>query len=99
MGPRFFFQSCVLFLEVRVLRADLIIREEGIPLRDRGLKPSFALIGLLGHIDQRVESTEYIFYCKRAILFLSSSKILTPHPLSARQVCPPPQQRWGGGGV
>jgi hypothetical protein len=24
--------------------------------------------------------TEYIFYCKRAILFLSSSKILTPHP-------------------
>ncbi len=28
----------------------------------------------------RVLSTEYIFYCKRAILFLSSSKILTPHP-------------------
>ncbi len=27
-----------------------------------------------------VESTEYIIYCKRAILFLSSSKILTPHP-------------------
>jgi hypothetical protein len=25
-----------------------------------------------------VQSTEYIFYCKRAILFLSSSKILTP---------------------
>jgi hypothetical protein len=24
--------------------------------------------------------TEYIFYCKRAILFLSSSKIFTPHP-------------------
>jgi hypothetical protein len=24
--------------------------------------------------------TECIFYCKRAILFLSSSKILTPHP-------------------
>ncbi len=24
--------------------------------------------------------TEYIFYCKRAILFLSSSRILTPHP-------------------
>ncbi len=24
--------------------------------------------------------TEYIFYCKRAILFLSSSKILTHHP-------------------
>ncbi len=27
-----------------------------------------------------VWGTEYIFYCKRAILFLSSSKILTPHP-------------------
>ncbi len=27
-----------------------------------------------------VVTTEYIFYCKRAILFLSSSKILTPHP-------------------
>jgi hypothetical protein len=25
-------------------------------------------------------SSEYIFYCKRAILFLSSSEILTPHP-------------------
>ncbi len=25
-------------------------------------------------------TTEYIFYCNRAILFLSSSKILTPHP-------------------
>jgi hypothetical protein len=35
--------------------------------------------------------TEYIFYCKRAILFLSSSKILTPPPipLSARRVCIP----------
>jgi hypothetical protein len=31
--------------------------------------------------------TEYIFYCKRAILFLSSSKILTPPPI--------PQQRRG----
>ncbi len=28
----------------------------------------------------KVTPTEYIFYCKRAILFLSSSKILTPHP-------------------
>jgi hypothetical protein len=26
------------------------------------------------------DGTEYIFYCKRAILFLLSSKILTPHP-------------------
>jgi len=31
-------------------------------------------------IDSRAACTEYIFYCKRAILFLSSSKILTPHP-------------------
>ncbi len=29
--------------------------------------------------QERVNGTEYIFYCKRAILFLSSSKILTPH--------------------
>jgi hypothetical protein len=34
--------------------------------------------------------TEYIFYCKRAILFLSSSKILTP-----RRVCPPPATKAG----
>jgi hypothetical protein len=36
--------------------------------------------------------TEYIFYCKRrAILFLSSSKILTPHPpLHPASVYPPP---------
>jgi hypothetical protein len=26
------------------------------------------------------KKAEYIIYCKRAILFLSSSKILTPHP-------------------
>jgi hypothetical protein len=26
------------------------------------------------------KKAEYIFYCKRAILFLLSSKILTPHP-------------------
>ncbi len=32
--------------------------------------------------------TEYIFYCKRAILFFSSSKILTPHPpLRPASVC------------
>jgi hypothetical protein len=45
----------------------------------------------------RGSTTEYIFYCKRAILFLSSSKILTPHP----PLRPPaeslllPQQRRG----
>jgi hypothetical protein len=36
--------------------------------------------------------TEYIFYCKGAIQFLSTSKILTsqgPIPLSARLVCTP----------
>ncbi len=33
--------------------------------------------GVHSVIDQ---PTEYIFYCKRAILFPSSSKILTPHP-------------------
>ncbi len=43
-----------------------------------------------------VYSTEYIFYCKRAILFLSSSKILTPIPLSPRRVCPPPATKAGG---
>jgi hypothetical protein len=37
---------------------------------------------LSGHFSPapREYTTEYIFYCKRAILFLSSSKILTPHP-------------------
>ncbi len=39
-------------------------------------------------------TTEYIFYCKRAILFLSSSKILTPHPpLRPASVYPPPLLR------
>jgi hypothetical protein len=41
-----------------------------------------------------VTPTEYIFYCKRAILFLSSSKILTPHPpLRPASVYPPPLLR------
>ncbi len=45
---------------------------------------SFGLVG----------DTEYIFYCKRAILFLSSSKILTPHPpLPLASVYPPPLLR------
>ena len=37
---------------------------------------------LSGHFSPapREYTTEYIFYCKRAILFLSSSTILTPHP-------------------
>ncbi len=45
-------------------------------------------------------------YCKRPIQSLASSKILTPHPLTARRVCPPlPLVRgedtlagWKGGG-
>jgi hypothetical protein len=36
-------------------------------------------------------------YCKRPILRLASSKILTPHPLTARRVCPPPAFGAGGG--
>ncbi len=47
-------------------------------------------------------STEYIFYCKRAILFLSSSKILTPHPTlrpaslsSPRNTLPGGEGGWG----
>jgi hypothetical protein len=43
-----------------------------------------------------VRGTEYIFYCKRAILFLSSSKILTPIPLSNRRVCNPAFVAGGG---
>jgi hypothetical protein len=42
------------------------------------------------------EFTEYLFYCKRAILFLSSSKILTPpSPSPPGESVLPPQQRWG----
>ncbi len=43
--------------------------------------------------------TEYIFYWKRAILFLSSSKILTPHPpLRPASLSSPPQHSPGGEG-
>jgi hypothetical protein len=34
-------------------------------------------------------------YCKRPIQCLASSKILTPHPLTARRVCTPPTSMWG----
>jgi hypothetical protein len=59
-------------------------------------------------LRQIPQPTEYIFYCKSAILFLSSSKILTPHPpLRPASVYPPPLLRredrlagrrggWGG---
>jgi hypothetical protein len=50
--------------------------------------------------DPLVLGTEQIFYCKRAILFLSSSKVLTPHPghppLRPASVYPPPLLRGGG---
>jgi hypothetical protein len=37
-------------------------------------------------------------YCKRPIQCLPSSKILTPQPLTARRVCPPPPAFGAGGG-
>ena len=40
--------------------------------------------------------TEYIFYCMRAILFLSSSKILTPHrPLPLASLSSPATKAGG----
>jgi hypothetical protein len=44
----------------------------------------------------RLVTIEYIFYCKRAILFLSSSKILTPHP-PLRPASPSSPRNKGGG--
>ncbi len=54
---------------------------------------------------QKVDPVEQL-YCKRPIQCLASSKILTPHPLTARRVCnPPPLVKgedtlagWRGGG-
>ncbi len=40
--------------------------------------------------------TKYIFYCKRAILFLSSSKILTPHPPLRPASLSSPRNKAGG---
>jgi hypothetical protein len=52
-------------------------------------------VGGGGEQGEQPERRE-IIYCKRAILSLSSSKILTPPiPLSAWRVSPPPQQRRG----
>jgi hypothetical protein len=48
-------------------------------------------MNLTGHMLAVVER----LYCKRPILCLASSKILTPHPLTARRVCTPPPA--GGG--
>ncbi len=47
--------------------------------RDEGRGSDVYIKSYLGH-PRFLSATEYIFYCKRAILFLSSSKILTPHP-------------------
>ncbi len=38
-------------------------------------------------------------HCKRAVLFLSPSKILTPHPPLPLRVRPPPATQGGGGGT
>ncbi len=54
--------------------------------------PDFT-IAQLNNVGQssKAPTTEYIFYCKRTILFLSSSKILSPHPpLRPASVYPPP---------
>ncbi len=55
----------------------------------------------LFHEYERVKSWRD-YYRKRPILCIASSKILTPHPLSARRVCPPPpppNKGVEGGGV
>jgi hypothetical protein len=49
-----------------------------------------------GHSESVGTDRREIIYCKRAILSLSSSKILTPIPLSAWRVCPPPATKAGG---
>jgi hypothetical protein len=50
--------------------------EAALPEEDLEISDAQSKMADLRYID----TTEYIFYCKRAILFLSSSKILTPHP-------------------
>ncbi len=60
---------------------------------------------LLAHYETKTQKrrgpqtdkhTEYIFYCKRAILFLSSSKILTPHPPLRPASLSSPRNKGGG---
>ncbi len=46
--------------------------------------------------NPRLPPTEYIFYCKRAIQFLSSSKILTPHPPLRPASLSSPRNKGGG---
>jgi hypothetical protein len=54
------------------------------------------------HADQLLRLSVERLDCKRPILWLASSKILTPAPLTARRVCsvpstPPPPRLWCGG--
>jgi hypothetical protein len=41
-------------------------------------------------------TTEYIFYCKRVMLFLLFSKILTPHPCLHLASLSSPRNKGGG---
>jgi hypothetical protein len=52
------------------------------------------------YLVQRLKKQRTVerLYCKRPILCLASSKILTPHPLTARRVCIPPTPAFGAGG-
>ncbi len=57
------------------------------------------LYNIIGHttIDfSNIALTLEGLYCKRPIQSLASSKLLTPHPLTARQVCTPPYCAGGG---
>jgi hypothetical protein len=65
--------------------------------RRRRRKAVAQLTGLRSGV--RHGGTEYIFYCKRAILFLSSSKILTPHPPFRPASLSSPRNKGGGRGV
>jgi hypothetical protein len=73
----------VLLLLVTQLLGQLAAETPGSPTSLRLYNPIAA--------NPIIPATEYIFYCKRAILSLSSSKILTPHPLlRPASVYPPP---------
>jgi hypothetical protein len=55
------------------------------------------MVDQAGNGDSLGSNRREIIYCKRAILSLSSSKILTPPPipLTAWRVCPPPNKGEG----
>jgi hypothetical protein len=52
--------------------------QDGATISIPWLRAQYVKLGWRGWL--MVLATKYIFYCKRAILFLSSSKILVPHP-------------------